>query len=448
MKLYDTKSRQLQEVTATDGLLTMYCCGPTVYRDAHVGNLRTFMLADLISRVVVLGGVKTKLVQNITDVGHMSEDFTGDDKILAQATIERKSPFEVAKKYEEKFHDDLARLNIGKAHAYPRASESIELMQSMISELIEKGVAYIGGDKTVYFDAQKFASYGAISGNKLESLIPGHRFENHNDGAKKFHADWALWKTAGDRTEMIWDSPWGLGFPGWHIECSAMSMDLLDKHVDVHVGGIDLRFPHHENERAQSNAVIGQEAVDLWVHGEHLLFEGKKMSKSSDNVVLVSDIIARGIDPLALRLCFLENRYRSQMDLTWNSITAANETLKRWRNKMSTWGNSHTISTDPEIESAFNNDLDTPKVILRLREIEKSEVENKRELFLYADQVLGLDLDRPNFARELTDQMKKLLDERVKARDEKRWADSDALRVQLEELGLEIKDTAEGQNWS
>ena len=448
MKLYDTKSRQLQEVTATDGLLTMYCCGPTVYRDAHVGNLRTFMLADLISRVVVLGGVKTKLVQNITDVGHMSEDFTGDDKILAQATIERKSPFEVAKKYEEKFHDDLARLNIGKAHAYPRASESIELMQAMISELIEKGVAYIGGDKTVYFDAQKFASYGAISGNKLESLIPGHRFENHNDGAKKFHADWALWKTAGDRTEMIWDSPWGLGFPGWHIECSAMSMDLLDKHVDVHVGGIDLRFPHHENERAQSNAVIGQEAVDLWVHGEHLLFEGKKMSKSSDNVVLVSDIIARGIDPLALRLCFLENRYRSQMDLTWNSITAANETLKRWRNKMSTWGNSHTISTDPEIESAFNNDLDTPKVILRLREIEKSEVENKRELFLYADQVLGLDLDRPIIDRELTDQMKKLLDERVKARDEKRWADSDALRVQLEELGLEIKDTAEGQNWS
>ena len=448
MKLYDTKSRQLQEVTATDGLLTMYCCGPTVYRDAHVGNLRTFMLADLISRVVVLGGVKTKLVQNITDVGHMSEDFTGDDKILAQATIERKSPFEVAKKYEEKFHDDLARLNIGKAHAYPRASESIELMQSMISELIEKEFAYIGGDKTVYFDAQKFASYGAISGNKLESLIPGHRFENHNDGAKKFHADWALWKTAGDRTEMIWDSPWGLGFPGWHIECSAMSMDLLDKHVDVHVGGIDLRFPHHENERAQSNAVIGQEAVDLWVHGEHLLFEGKKMSKSSDNVVLVSDIIARGIDPLALRLCFLENRYRSQMDLTWNSITAANETLKRWRNKMSTWNHSHSTAIDPEMESAFNNDLDTPKVILRLREIEKSEVENKRELFLYADQVLGLDLDRPNFARELTDQMKKLLDERVKARDEKRWADSDALRVQLEELGLEIKDTAEGQNWS
>ena len=448
MKLYDTKSRQLQEVTATDGLLTMYCCGPTVYRDAHVGNLRTFMLADLISRVAELGGVKTKLVQNITDVGHMSEDFTGDDKILAQATIEKKSPLEVARKYEEKFHNDLAQLNIRKAHAYPRASESIELMQSMIAELVEKEFAYIGGDKTVYFDAQKFSSYGSISGNKLESLIPGHKFENHNDGAKRFHADWALWKTAGERTEMIWDSPWGPGFPGWHIECSAMSMDLLDKHVDVHVGGIDLRFPHHENERAQSNAVIGQEAVDVWVHGEHLLFEGKKMSKSSENVVLVSDITARGIDPLALRLCFLENRYRSQMDLTWNSITAANETLKRWRSKMSTWSPSLAIAIDPEIESAFNNDLDTPKVILRLREIEKSDVENKRELFLYADQVLGLDLDRPMVTRELTDQMQTLLNERTKARSERRWADSDALREQLENLGLQIHDTADGQNWS
>jgi cysteinyl-tRNA synthetase len=227
-----------------------------------------------------------------------------------------------------------------------------------------------------------------------------------------------------------------------------MSMKILNQHVDVHVGGIDLRFPHHENERAQSNAVIGREAVDLWVHGEHLLFEGKKMSKSSGNVVLVSDIIARGIDPLALRLCFLENRYRSQMDLTWNSINAAHETLKRWRSKMSSWGESSSLAIDTEIESAFNNDLDTPKAILRLREIEKANIENKRELFMYADQVLGLDLNRPAVARELTEEMQSLLNERTKARSEKRWADSDALRVQLENLGLEIKDTPEGQKWS
>ena len=448
MKLYDTQSRGLKEVGNTEGAIKMYCCGPTVYRDAHVGNLRTFMLADLISRVSVLGGNKVTLIQNITDVGHMSEDFTGNDKILAQATIERIRPLEIARKYEEKFHKDLQVLNIKPADAYPRASETIELMQSLITDLIEKGFAYVGGDKTVYFDAQKFESYGAISGNKLESLIPGHRFEQHNDGAKKFHADWALWKTAGNRTEMIWDSPWGPGFPGWHIECSAMSLKMMDQHVDVHVGGIDLRFPHHENERAQSNAIIGHEAVDLWVHGEHLLFEGKKMSKSSGNVVLVNDLISRGIDPLALRLCFLENRYRSQMDLTWNSIIAADETLKRWRNKMSTWGQATTVTVDSEIETFFNDDLDTPKVILRLREIEKSELNNKRELFLYADQVLALDLDRGVVVRELTDQMHKLLDERVKARHEKRWADSDSLRLELEELGLKISDTPEGQTWS
>jgi cysteinyl-tRNA synthetase len=406
------------------------------------------MLADLISRVVGLSGIKVTLIQNITDVGHMSEDFAEDDKILSQASVERISPFEIARKYEEKFHKDLSLLNIGVAASYPRASESIELMQSMIAKLITKGFAYIGEDGSVYFDAQKFSGYGEISGNKLDSLKPGHRYEYHTDGAKKFHADWALWKAAGERKEMIWDSPWGPGFPGWHIECSAMSMELLNEHVDVHVGGIDLRFPHHENERAQSNAVIGREAVDLWVHGEHLLFEGKKMSKSSGNVVLVSDLISRAIDPLALRLCFLENRYRSQMDLTWNSIKAADETLKRWRNKVASWSNSGEITIDPEIETAFNNDLDTPKVILRLREIEKSDRDNKRELFMYADQVLGLDLDRPIQTRELTEHMQNLLDQRIKARDEKRWTDSDLLRVELETLGLTIKDTPEGQIWS
>ncbi len=448
MKIYDTKSRELQQVGTTQGVMNMYCCGPTVYRDAHVGNLRTFLLSDLIARIAILEGMKVNAVQNITDVGHMSDDFVEHDKMLQQATLEKVDPFEIARKYEERFHADLARLNIIPANQYPRASESIELMQDLIQKLIDSGFAYVGEDSSVYFEAQKFSSYGAISGNKLDSLKPGHRYEYHNDGAKRFHADWALWKSAGERTEMVWESPWGTGFPGWHIECSAMSLDLLAGHVDVHVGGIDLRFPHHENERAQSNAVIGKEAVDLWVHGEHLLFEGRKMSKSSGNVVLVEDLLSKGIDPLALRLCFLENRYRSQMDLTWNSLQAADETLKRWRTKMSEWGTSSEATSDQEIADALSNDIDTPRAILRLREIEKSNLEDKRGLFLYADQVLGLDLGRPIIARELTPQMKKLLDERIKARSEKRWADSDELRVQLENLGLQIKDTAEGQSWS
>jgi len=448
MKLYDTQSRQLKEIDLTQEQIRMYCCGPTVYRDAHVGNLRTFLLSDLIARVVRLNGSQPYLIQNITDVGHMSEDLINDDKMLSQARLEKVDPFEIARKYEAGFHLDLAALNIQPAAAYPRASECIEMMLSLIKKLVDADFAYLGSDGTVYFSAQKFASYGAISGNKLDSLKPGHRYEYSEEGAKRFHADWALWKAAGDRTEMVWDSPWGMGFPGWHIECSAMSLELLNGHVDIHVGGIDLRFPHHENERAQSNALINEEAVDLWVHGEHLLFEGRKMSKSSGNVVLLNDVIKGGIDPLAIRLCFLENKYRSQMDLTWNSIEAAHETLKRWRLKMAQWSTDSSITVDTEIKEAFNTDLDTSRAILRLREIEKDDTINKAAIFRYADQVLGLDLDRPIEARVLTDQMKVLLDKRATARIEKRWADSDQLRLELENLGLEIKDTPEGQVWS
>jgi cysteinyl-tRNA synthetase len=382
----------------------------------------------------------------------MSEDFQEDDKILTQASIEKIDPFEIARKYEANFHKDLARLNIKKANLYPKASESIEMMQSMIAELIKKGSAYVGNDGSVYFDAHSSKGYGEISGNRLDALKPGHKHETSQDGAKRFHADWALWKAAGNRSQMVWSSPWGLGFPGWHIECSAMSLKLLNGHVDVHVGGIDLRFPHHENERAQSNAITGNESVDIWVHGEHLLFEGRKMSKSSGNVLLLQDVIDRGFDPIALRLCLLENRYRSQMDLTWKSIEAANELLLRWRGKISVWtseeGHHDILEIDPDIESAIENDLDTPKILLRLRAIEKSELKNKRALFMYADQILGLNLDAGVEEKTLTAQMKDLLDARDIARNEKRWADSDQLRVQLEELGLIIKDSPEGQTWS
>ena len=452
LRLYDTKSRELKPVASPNGATSMYCCGPTVYRDAHVGNLRTFLLADLISRALTLSGVAVTLVQNITDVGHMSEDFQEDDKILTQASIEKIDPFEIARKYEANFHKDLARLNIRKANLYPKASESIEMMQSMITDLIKKDAAYVGNDGSVYFDAHSSKGYGELSGNRLDALKPGHKHETSEDGAKRFHADWALWKAAGKRSQMVWPSPWGLGFPGWHIECSAMSLELLNSHVDVHIGGIDLRFPHHENERAQSNAITGNESVDIWVHGEHLLFEGRKMSKSSGNVLLLQDVIDRGFDPIALRLCLLENRYRSQMDLTWKSIEAAHELLLRWRSKISLWASEEihhdTLEIDPEIESAIENDIDTPKILLRLRAIEKSDAKNKRALFMYADQILGLNLGAGVEEKTLTTQMKDLLEARATARNEKRWADSDQLRVQLEELGLIIKDTPEGQTWS
>jgi cysteinyl-tRNA synthetase len=390
------------------------------------------------------------MIQNITDVGHMSDDFQ-EDKMLEQSKKERIDPFEIARKYEDRFHFDLSNLNIIAAQKYPRASESIELMHEMISDLIKKGSAYVAEDHCVYFDAQSFAGYGLISGNRLESLKPGHKYEFVEDGAKKFHADWALWKAAGNRKEMIWDSPWGPGFPGWHIECSAMSLKFLDGHVNVHVGGIDLRFPHHENERAQSNSITGTESVDLWVHGEHLLFEGRKMSKSAGNVVLLNDVIAKGFDPLALRLCFLENRYRSQMDLSWQSISSAHETIKRWRNKIAAWGISDAIKIDPTIIAFLENDLETPRVITYLRTVEKeinlTDAE-KSNAFLFADQVLGLDLSRPEEVKSLSDELKSLLEEREKARSDKNWARSDELRIRLEKAGLEISDSAAGQKWS
>jgi cysteinyl-tRNA synthetase len=449
LKLYETRSREVLPIEGRDGALKVYCCGPTVYRDAHVGNLRTFLLSDLISRAATLSGLKVTLIQNITDVGHMATDL--EDKILAQSKSESLDPFVIARKYEERFHVDLQRLNIQPANSYPRASESIQLMITAIEKLITSGFAYVATDGNVYFDAQSFPTYGAISGNRLDSLKPGYRYEYSEDGAKRFHADWALWKLARDRTEMIWPTPWGDGFPGWHIECSAMSIEYLGQTIDIHVGGIDLRFPHHENERAQSNALTGGEAVTHWIHGEHLLFEGRKMSKSAGNVLLLQDVIDRGLDPLAVRLAFLENRYRSQMDLTWASLEAAHMTLRRWRMLVQPDQPHGEMIADRDFLTAIYTDLDTPRALQRLRVIEKSvdlSPVKKAGIFRFADQVLGLDLIRIPEKRNLTEEQSHLLSQREIARANKDFSESDRLRTLLEESGLEIRDSPQGQSWS
>ncbi len=454
--LFDTKSRQLQKLTSSDGKrLRIYSCGPTVYRDAHVGNMRTFLLGDLITRLAKHLEHKVEFIQNITDVGHMSEDFV-EDKILAQAKAESKDPFEIARIYEDRFHKDLAHLNITPANKYPKASECIDLMQKLITLLISKNHAYVGTDSCVYFSAQSFETYGSISGNRLDSLKPGHRFEYTEDGAKRFHADWALWKAAGERKEMIWDSPWGPGFPGWHVECSAMSLHYLDEYVDLHLGGIDLRFPHHEDERAQSNSALGKESVALWVHGEHLLFEGKKMAKSSGNVVLVSDLIAKHIDPLALRLCFLENRYRSQMDLSWESLRAAHLLIQRWREKIKLWQSDKSVDQVSvnelinEVIGDFKQDLDTPRALQKLRTIEKSEEikdSTKFKVFSILDNLFGLNLLMQGTQKVLDTHGQELLEKRAMARGLGDFAESDRLRDELAKLGVAVRDGKEGQSW-
>lgn len=472
MRLYDTRLKSVVDIVpAREGVLRMYACGPTVYRDAHVGNMRTFLLTDLIRRTARLGGLQVILVQNITDVGHMADDTglaeelgsidegqgDGEDKVLREAQSEGTTALAIARRYEDRFHRDLAALNIHPADHYPRASESIDLMIDLIATLMERGHAYVGGDGSVFFDARSFPAYGELSGNRLADLRPGHRFDGGVDPAKRFHADWALWKKAQDtRTQLVWDTPWGVGFPGWHTECSAMSLSLLGDTIDVHTGGIDLRFPHHEDERAQSNCATGTDVVRHWVHGEHLLFEGRKMSKSAGNVVLVSDVIARGLDPLALRLALMQNRYRQQMNLTWDALDAADATLTRWRTRVAEWATEPSAAMPPDvigpIVAAIEDDLDIPRAILLLRELEKRtdvSAGAKFELFAYLDRVLGLDLVRqvgqaaPE-AAPLPDAVAALVEARTAARASKDWAASDRIRDELAALGYSVVDTPDG----
>ncbi len=458
----DTRTRAVEPIVpSTPGRLTVYACGPTVYRYAHVGNLRTFLLTDLIRRTAELLGLQVRLVQNITDVGHLQDDTAvdadGEDKLLAQARAENKDPFAIARFYEEAFHRDLSLLGVRPADAYPRASECIDLMVALIATLIDKGKAYVGDDGTVYFSAESFEGYGAISGNKLSELRAGHGATGESTATgKRFHADWALWKLASEAREMTWPSPWGHGFPGWHIECSAMSLELLGSAIDVHTGGIDLRFPHHEDERAQSDSAAGHEVVRHWVHGEHLLFEGRKMAKSTGNVVLVADVVGRGFDPLALRLAFLSSRYRQQANLSWDAIAAAQKTLDRWRASVATWAEEPSkpmcAQVQADVLEAFCDDLDTPRALQVLRTFEKSSMPDgcKFETFAWADRLLGLDLARDvgRAPAALPEGAASLLAERAAARSAKDFAASDRLRDELATVGVAVKDTKAGQEWT
>ncbi|MCG5216705.1 cysteine--tRNA ligase [Streptosporangium sp. KLBMP 9127] len=458
LRLYDTRSRQVEAIVPEGSRgLRMYTCGPTVYRYSHVGNLRSYLLSDLIRRVSERNGLRVAVCQNITDVGHLVDDAeidsSGEDKILAQARKEERSALEIARFYEDAFRADTGALNMRPPEYTPRAAETIDLMIELIAKLIEKGHAYAVPDGSVFFDATSFPTYGEISGNRLDQLKPGHRIEGV-DARKRFHADWALWKHA-DR-EMTWDTPWGRGFPGWHLECSAMSLRFLGEHIDVHTGGIDLRFPHHEDERAQSNSAAGHDVVRHWVHGEHLLFDGRKMAKSTGNVVLLSDVTDAGLDPLAVRLALLEHRYRQQMNLTWETLRAADRTLRRWRTRVAEWAEapSRPMSADhvARAQAALDDDLDTPLALRIIRELERDESQPpgaRLEAFLHLDQMLALDLSREigraPAAASLPGGAAELLQERARAREASDWATADRLRDELAALGVKVADTPEGQ---
>ncbi len=463
-RLYDTRTRQAEPIRpASRGLLRMYTCGPTVYRYAHLGNLRAYLMSDLIRRVAEQRGLTVVSCQNITDVGHLADDSqidqAGEDKILAQARAEGRTALEVARYYEKAFAADCRTLNIRPADFTPRASESIGLMTDMIAKLIEAGHAYVTDGGNVYFDARSFPGYGELSGNSLSQLRPGHRSGGETDPRKRFHADWALWKGAAEGRELTWPAPWGTGFPGWHTECSAMSLHFLGEVIDIHTGGIDLRFPHHEDERAQSNSVTGHEVVRRWVHGEHLLFEGRKMAKSAGNVVLIADLVARGLDPLAARLAFLEHHHRQQLNLTWDTLLAADATLRRWREQVAGWAASPSRPMRAEVTgqlaAALDDDLDTRAALLALRRLEKDAgipAGSKFETFIHADQVLGLDLaadiGRRAAPQPLPGGAAQKLAERNAARAAQDWATADRLRSELAAVGVIVTDTSDGQAWT
>jgi cysteinyl-tRNA synthetase len=456
MRLYDSLTRSLRDVDPVEpGHVKMYACGPTVYRFAHLGNLRSFMLYDLIRRALEYEGYEVKEVMNITDVGHMTDESSTEavDKMQLAMEDEGLAPLEIAEKYTNAVLADADALGIRRADMYPKATDHIQDMIDLTRTLIERGHAYVVDNGSVYYDVTTFAGYGKLSGNTLDKLREGHR-DLETDPQKRHPADFALWKAAGPGRVMKWPSPWGEGFPGWHIECSAMSMKYLGERFDIHTGGTDLRFPHHEDEIAQSEGAVGHEVVSIWVHAGHLRQSGQKIAKSTGNVVLVADLIERDLDPLAFRwLCF-QTQYRSEMDFTWDAMAAADQRVRQLRRHMATWAPA-SASLGPAAEvyerrfrETLANDVHMPGVVALVNELDHaSDVSPGEKYRLLADwdAVLGLALEREAASGwEPTDQMRAKMHARDAARDQKDYATSDRIRDELAAMGLEVMDGPEG----
>ena len=456
MRLYDSLSRAVKEVDPVEpGRVKIYACGPTVYRYVHLGNLRTFLLTDLIRRAFEFEGYDVTAVQNITDVGHMTDESSPEavDKMLLAVEDEGLQPLEIAEKYTEEALADMAAVGIRLPDVMPKASEHIPEMIELTQTLIDRGHAYVVDSGSVYYDVTSFPGYGQLSGNTLDKLKAGHR-DLETDPAKRHEADFALWKAAGAGRLMTWPSPWGDGFPGWHIECSAMSMKYLGDRFDIHTGGNDLRFPHHEDEIAQSEGAVGHPVVSTWVHGGFLRLTGQKIAKSTGNVIRAPELIERGLDPLAFRWLAFQTRYRSEMDFTWEAMETADRRVRQLRRHVAEWGEPAAEvgpagkDADERFREAIANDLDMPTAVRVVNDLDRStEVPpgEKRALLVAWDQVLGLDLERE--AREgwePSEAMRALVAERDAAREAKDYARSDELRDELQSMGLEVMDTADG----
>ena len=440
----------------------IYTCGPTVYRDIHIGNFRTFMMADWLRRMLEYNGYDVLAIRNITDVGHLQNDVeeSGEDRLENEARLTGRSAYEIAAYYTQRYLEDQAKLNILPAHLNPKATEHIPEMLAMTEKLIERELAYVA-DGNVYYDVSRFPPYGALSGNTVENLRAGGHGRQQMEIAEDKDApeDFALWKRGDAKRQMNWPSPWGVGFPGWHIECSAMSTKYLGEQFDIHTGGIDLKFPHHEDEIAQSQGVSGKQPVQVWMHGEFLVFGQLKMSRSKGNVILVSTLEEWGVDPLAYRYLLLTAHYRSKLNFTDESLTAAQNGLNNLRDDLASLsvepaGQAQTWSgTAQQVRDAFhaaiNDDLDLPSALSITREVARDNTiapGERRNLILDFDRVLGLRLDtvEAKTPPALSDEVLALVRERDEARATRNWKRSDQLRDLLKEMGFEVRDTPRG----
>ena len=453
LSIFNTLTKRVEEIQPIEpGKIRMYTCGPTVYRYAHIGNLRTYLMADWIRRVLEIQGLQVYHVKNITDVGHMRQELVeaGGDKMILAALAEGRTTQEIAQYYADSFHQDEARINIQDAHVFPWATQHIPEMLSMVGKLLENGYAYEAGGN-IYFDVPHFQEYGKLSRNVGGDLLEGVRAEA--DPLKRDPRDFTLWKAAEPGRDVKWDSPWGEGFPGWHIECSAMASKYLGEAFDIHTGGIDNVFPHHEDEIAQTEGTFGHRHVNYWVHGQHLLADGAKMAKSSGNVFLLDDLDSRGFNCLSFRYLCMTVKYRRRMNFTFTSLKASEKALTNLRQRIWQWKNSPPLAQLPaETEkwrqkfwTELNNDLDLPGALAVTWEMVRSNLPDqaKLDLILDFDRVFGLDLNQVPDQYQIPQPIMSTLDQRANLRRHMDYATSDTLRSELASSGYLVQDTPE-----
>ena len=433
-----------------EGKVKIYSCGPTVYKDATIGNMRTNLLTDTLRRVLKYNGYELKHVMNITDVGHLvSDGDEGEDKMLKSAREEHKSPLEIAEHYTKLFFRDLERLNIEIPEVVCKATDHIKEMLEMVQKIMKNGYAY-ETSTAIYFDVSKLDKYGILSGINLNDQKAGARVDV--DPEKRNPYDFALWIKAPANHLMKWDSPWGPSYPGWHIECSAMSTKYLGEEFDIHTGGIDLVPTHHENEIAQNKGACGKNPAHYWIHGEYLLINGGKMSKSLGNTYLIDDIIARGYSPLAYRLFNYSCHYRGKLNFTWEGIESANTSLIRLREGYQKHLNGNAEVSDEIIKDmenrfhqAINDDMNMPLALSVVWEAVKYPEKSPKiaQLLKKFDTVLGIKIDEVQETK-IPQEILDLVEERKQARSDKNWSESDRLRDLIAEKGYIVKDTKDG----